>query len=81
MKVLSNFLDMLHVSGFNSENLASQWRVVCKLNILALFMMAWGDGGGGISTSFSPVTSINLGIIPQKNLTFCHAGVKFQGYT
>ena len=39
-----------------------------------------------ISTSFSPVTSTNVGISPPKFLTFSsihffHSGVKFQGHS
>ena len=47
------------------------------------------DGGGEPKmppTSFSPVTSANVGISPQNFLTFsfnpfCHTGVKFQVFT
>ena len=39
--------------------------------VLTLFTMVWGGGGKKApSTSFSPVTSTNVGFGPQKFLTF-----------
>ena len=70
MKVLSNFLDIPHVSGFSSENLTSQWRVIGKLNFNHIHDggVGWEEQGRrqkGRSTIFSPVTFTNLGISPQ----------------
>ena len=38
--------------------------------VLTLFKMGWGGGAKRPPASFSPVTSSNVGIIPQNLLTF-----------
>lgn len=52
--------------------------------VLTLFRME--EGAEGPPTSFSPVTSTNVGIIPKNFLDFqfqpfCHACVKFEDHT
>ena len=54
-------------------------RIKHKIKELTLFRMGVGGGGGGggvgvqksPTTSFSPVTSTKVGLIPKNLLTFC----------